>query len=71
MEEIQISTETIQLNQALKLAGVLQTGGEIARLIEAGAIRLNGKPVSEKRKQLHDGDILLVGDDAYYRICRK
>lgn len=71
MRDIQISTEDIQLNQALKLAGVLQTGGEIARLIEAGDIKLNGKPVSEKRKKLRDGDIVRVGEDGEYRICRK
>lgn len=48
--------ETIKLDQFLKLAGIVQTGGEAKLLIQAGEVQVNG--VVETRR----GRKLLVGD---------
>lgn len=55
----------IQLNQLLKWIGVLETGGQIAFLLERRAILLNGVIVQEKRKKIYPGDIVTVNNDDY------
>ena len=54
--DVAIHTDYIQLDQALKLAGIIMTGGQIKPLLEEGAISLNGQVCTEKRKKLHVGD---------------
>lgn len=48
--DVAIHTDYIQLDQALKLAGIIMTGGQIKPLLEEGAISLNGQVCTEKRK---------------------
>lgn len=54
--DVAIHTDYIQFDQALKLAGIIMTGGQIKPLLEEGAISLNGQVCTEKRKKLHVGD---------------
>ena len=42
MTEVEIHTDTIQLDQFLKLAGAVPSGGMVKELIAAGAILRNG-----------------------------
>lgn len=70
MEKIQIQTDEIQLNQALKLAGILQTGGEIKWLLEQKKITINEMIIFEKRKKLHAGDIVCIDGKQSYQICK-
>ena len=60
MEEIKIKTETIKLDQFLKWANVVSTGGEAKALIQAGGVRVNN--IIEKRRglKLKDGDLVNV-----------
>lgn len=51
MEKIYIHTEYIQLDQLLKLASVVQTGGETKFFIENEAICINGEICYQKRKK--------------------
>lgn len=60
IEEIAIDTETIQLDQFLKWAGVLASCGETKTLIAERRIKRNGEVESARRRQLHDGDIIEV-----------
>lgn len=59
---VQIETEYITLTNLLKYAGVVMSGGQAHELIEAGMVKLNGQPVSEKRKKIRDGDLVEVKD---------
>lgn len=54
--DVAIHTDYIQLDQALKLAGIIMTGGQIKPLLEEGAISLNGHVCTEKRRKLRVGD---------------
>ena len=58
----------IQLDQFLKWADVLESGGQIRMLIEEDRIFVNGQPCSVKRKKLHRGDIVEVRGIGTYRL---
>lgn len=60
MEEISIQTPTIQLDQFLKWAGIVETGGQVKLLLEDELITLNGAVVTERRKKLQPGDVIAI-----------
>ena len=49
-EDIEIETEEIQLDQFLKWAGVLPSGGEVKALLAEGLIYRNGEKESARRR---------------------
>lgn len=65
---VQIKTEYITLTNLLKYAGVVMSGGHAHELIEAGTVKLNGQPVSEKRKKIRAGDLVEVKDLAVITV---
>jgi ribosome-associated protein len=52
--------ETIKLDQFLKLAQVVQTGGEAKVLIQSGQVMVNGVVETRRGRKLRAGDIVLV-----------
>jgi ribosome-associated protein len=60
-----VSEETIRLGQFLKLAGLVATGGEAKRLIQGGQVLVNGEVETRRKRQLHAGDEVAVGDQVY------
>ncbi len=50
----------IQLDQFLKLANVVATGGQAKRLIQGGEVKLNGEVETRRKKKLSPGDIVEV-----------
>lgn len=60
MEEISINTKTINLDQFLKWAGVVESGGQVKILVEENSILHNGAVVTERRKKLKPGDIVEI-----------
>lgn len=74
MENIVIHTETIQLPQLLKLAGVIGTGGEVKTMLAEECLLVNGKVETAKRRQLHSGDVVtLLGEngDASWKVMQE
>ena len=69
MEEIIINTETIQLDQFLKWAGVVDSGGQAKELIADGMVAVNGVTVGERRKKLHSGDVVVVKGGGSWKIA--
>lgn len=62
MKEIKIETEYIKLDQFLKLAALVQTGGEAKMLINDGAVLVNGEKCLMRGKKLRREDTIeLVG----------
>ncbi|WP_251423676.1 RNA-binding S4 domain-containing protein [Veillonella agrestimuris] len=55
-----IHTEYIQIDQLLKLEGVIETGGQIKSLIDDKVLFLNGQLVTEKRKKCYPKDIISI-----------
>lgn len=60
MEEVAITTETIQLDQFLKWAGVVESGGQVKLLMEDGLIQINGIVAAERRKKVQPGDVIKI-----------
>lgn len=59
MTEFQINQdEYIQLNQLLKLLGLVESGGEANSVIMAGEVSVNGSTELQKRKKLRAGDVV-------------
>lgn len=62
MKEIKIETEFIKLDQFLKHAGVVQTGGEAKMMIQEGMISLNNQVVTQRGKKIRKDDIIEIED---------
>ena len=66
MTEVEIHTDTIQLDQFLKLAGAVPSGGMVKELTAAGAILRNGAVETARRRKLLVGDVITIeGEDTY------
>jgi ribosome-associated protein len=60
--EIPIRGEMIRLGQLLKIAGLIDAGGEAAAYLESHRLLVNGEPEGRRGRQLHRGDEIAVGD---------
>lgn len=56
MQEIKIKDEFIKLGQALKLAGLVDSGVEAKFLIQDGKVRVNGEVDTRRGRKLVCGD---------------
>ena len=63
--KITISTETIKLEQFLKLAGLFATGGESKTAIQQGKVIVNGEKCLLRGKKLRTGDRVEAGGAVY------
>ncbi len=54
--------EYIQLNQLLKLLGLVDTGGEANQRITDGEVIVNQAVEYQKRKKLRPGDVIQLGN---------
>ncbi|MCQ2460560.1 MAG: RNA-binding S4 domain-containing protein [Clostridia bacterium] len=55
-ETVFINTEYITLDAAMKLTGIVSTGGQAKILVKEGLTKVNGKENDVLRKKLYDGD---------------
>ena len=60
MEKILIHTEYIKLDSLLKLAGLVETGGEAKLLIQNGQVEVNGEACTMRGKKLRAGDTVAL-----------
>ena len=58
MKNITITTEFIKLQDLLKFAGLVETGGEAKERIQAGEALVNGGPCLQRGKKLRPGDLV-------------
>jgi ribosome-associated protein len=61
--QVQIRGDMIRLGQLLKLAGVVDTGGEIHDLLAAEPVLVNGESEDRRGRQLHPGDVVAVAGE--------
>ena len=55
-QELAIHTEFIKLQDALKFANIVYSGGEAKQLILDGAVTVNGETCTMRGKKLRPGD---------------
>lgn len=70
-EIISIYTDYIQLDQLLKYANILATGGQIKELLAEELITLNGTIVTEKRKKIYPNDVVSIGDEISITVVKE
>ncbi len=58
MEEIKIYTEYIKLDDLLKFAGILGSGGQAKAVILDGLVKVNGEVCLMRGKKLRGGEII-------------
>jgi len=61
MKKIRIKTDTIRLGQFLKVAGVVETGGEAKLRVQEGEVMVNDQLETRRGRQLHPGDVIRLG----------
>lgn len=62
-ERIQITTEFIKLDQLLKFANVVATGGEAKLAIQDGDVVVNGEVCTMRGKKIRPGDRVELGGE--------
>lgn len=68
--DIAIHTDTIQLDQFLKLAGAVASGGEVQALLAESMILRNDVPETARRRKLVPGDVITIDGNDTYRVVR-
>lgn len=68
--DIAIHTDTIQLDQFLKLAGAVASGGEVKALLAEGMILRNDVPETARRRKLVHSDVITIDGSDTYRVVR-
>lgn len=58
---VPLRDDTIRLGQLLKLANLVEDGGEAKNLIENGMVKVNSDIEERRGRQLHVGDTVTVG----------
>ncbi len=56
MDKITIRDDFIKLGQAMKLAGLVESGVEAKYEIEEGRVTVNGQPENRRGRKLYKGD---------------
>ncbi len=62
MRDVPIDGDMIRLGQFLKLADLIDTGGEGKVLIASGDVTVHGEVDLRRGRQLHRGDVVAVGE---------
>lgn len=58
METIKLREEYIKLGQALKAAGLVESGVEAKEVIVDGLVKVNGETDTRRGRKLYTGDIV-------------
>lgn len=58
MEIIKLREEYIKLGQALKAAGLAESGADAKAVIDQGLVKVNGQTAGQRGKKLKDGDLV-------------
>lgn len=65
MKEFKINKSFVTITQLLKYFGYVGSGGEVKYFLMDNKVLLNNNEVTERKKKLYDGDIVIVDNDKY------
>ena len=65
MENITINTEFIKLSQMMKMANLVQSGGEAKQIILEGLVIVNNEICTQRGKKLYKDDIIEFDEKKY------
>lgn len=69
MNIITISTPYIKLDQFLKLADCVPTGGMAKALLQDNAVKVNQQPEDRRGRKLYPGDIVDVAGSGTFQVA--
>ena len=58
MQEIKVRDEFIKLGQALKAAGLVDSGVEAKIVVQDGLVEVNGEIDTRRGRKLYEGDLV-------------
>ena len=53
-----IHTEFIKLEAAMKLSGIMESGGQAKEVIQEGCVKVNGEVCTMRGKKIRPGDVV-------------
>ena len=65
MKTITITTEFIKLQDLLKFANLVETGGEAKERVQGGAVTVNGEVCTMRGKKIRPGDTVTFQNQEY------
>ena len=65
MKIVTITTEYIKLQDLLKLADAVATGGEAKIRVQEGAVTVNGQVCTQRGKKIRPGDTVAYENNEY------
>ena len=68
MQKVEIYTKYIKLEQFLKIADIVSTGGEAKMFLLTNEIMVNGEYENRRGRKLYKGDKVTVNSNQY-QIC--
>ncbi|WFA88515.1 S4 domain-containing protein YaaA [Paenibacillus amylolyticus] len=69
VNQVTIRTEYIKLDQFLKLADCIPTGGMAKALLQEGLVRVNKEPEERRGRKLYPGDIVEVDGEGTFEVA--
>jgi ribosome-associated protein len=63
MQIIKLREDFIKLGQALKAAGLVESGVDAKIFIQDGQVKVNGSTEIQRGKKLYDGDVVEFNDE--------
>ncbi|WP_392507629.1 RNA-binding S4 domain-containing protein [Naumannella halotolerans] len=61
IDDVPVSGEGIKLGQFLKLANLVESGGEAKQVLADGLVQVNGEPEDRRGRHLVAGDVVQFG----------
>lgn len=68
-EKIYIDTEFIKLDNLLKYAGAVETGGQAKLEVQSGNVKYNGEVCTQRGKKVRNGDTVEI-DGKIFEVCQ-
>lgn len=60
--DFDLTAEFVELNQLMKLVGLVDSGGAGKNMVASGAVAVDGKQELRKTAKIRSGQIVTVGD---------
>lgn len=66
--EIKIHTEFIKLQDLLKFAGAVETGGDAKLIVQEGRVSVNGETCTMRGKKMRPGDRAVIDGETEFLV---
>ena len=61
-KQFELAGEFVELNQLLKLVGLVDSGGAGKNMVASGVVKVDGKQELRKTAKIRSGQVVKVGD---------